>query len=53
VKRQRYHYRMARRRGESISIGEVLGAIWQMYGAAMEPLQGRSARAGALDTWSR
>jgi hypothetical protein len=25
--------------GESVSIREVLGAIWQMYGAAMQPLQ--------------
>ena len=34
--------------GQSVSIGEVLGAIWQMYGAAMEPLQGFEHRAIVL-----
>ena len=33
---------------ESVSIGEVLGAIWQMYGAAMEPLEGFEHRAIVL-----
>jgi hypothetical protein len=34
--------------GQSVSIGEVLGAIWQMYGSAMEPLQGFEHRAIVL-----
>ena len=34
--------------GESVSIREVLGAIWQMYGAAMVPLEGFEHRAIVL-----
>src|SRR5258708_11397338 len=34
--------------GEPVSIGEVLGAIWQMYGAAMQPLQSFEHRAIVL-----